>query len=259
MALKLIEKATLQIKDICDKRSISATTQDMFSMVNRRGIPLPDAVYQHFNKGEARGVVNGEAFLTNYMWPEPGKCYVDVGANVGEWTQTIGETGSEVYAFEPSPTAFKILSQRMKNLRNVHLYPVALSNQDSTGRIGYTGFSVCGVMDMEVNGIPGAKTIDIPMCKLDSLKIPNVGVIKIDTEGYETPILQGAKETITEQKPCLVIEVHKGTGKAASTYVAELANVTSILKGFGYNWTVKYRQMKRDFQPFVIAKPESLN
>jgi len=259
MALKLIEKAHLQLKDVCDKRSVRATTQDLFSMINRRGIPLPNAIYQHFTKGEVHGNGYHEAFLTQYMWPEPDKCYIDIGANVGEWTQTIGETGYEVYAFEPSPTAFQILSKRMKSLSNVHLYPVALSDQDSTGRLGYTGFSVCGVMDMEVNGIPGAKTINVSVCKLDSFKIPNVGVIKIDTEGYETPILNGAKETITSQKPRLVIEVHKGTGKAASTYVAELQNIKTILEGFGYSWKLEYRQMKRDFQPFVIAKPASIN
>lgn len=230
----------------------------MLSMINRRGIPLPDAVYQQFTKGELNAPNGaGEEFLTDYMWPQPGRCFVDIGANVGVWTQTVAETGSEVYAFEPSPTAYKALTERVKRFSNVHLYPVALSDQDSTGRLGYTKFSVCGVMDMEVNGIPGAKTIDVSVCKLDSMHLPSVGVIKIDTEGYETPILRGAKETIIEYKPRLIVEVHKGTGKAASTYAEEQYKIQKFLKEMDYAWIVKHRMIKRDSQPFIIANAKN--
>ena len=60
--------------------------------------------------------------------------------------------------------------------------------------------------------------------KLDSLRLPEVGVIKIDTEGYETPILQGAKESIQKYNPRLVIEIHKQTGKAPDIRRGEKEN-----------------------------------
>ena len=88
---------------------------------------------------------------------------------------------------------------------------------------------------------------------------PRVGVIKIDTEGYETLILQGAKETIQKYKPRLVIEVHKKTGKAAQTFEEEKKRIGKILQSLGYSWTVYCRQISLhgEMQPFLIGEPVS--
>jgi len=112
-------------------------------------------------------------------------------------------------------------------------------------------------MDVENDGLPGGETIDIPLRKLDSLRLPNVGVIKIDTEGYEIPILQGAKQTIQKYQPRLIIEVHKDTGKAAKTFDEELQRIKNILKDLNYTWGIHLRAISlRDQQPHLIANPK---
>lgn len=257
MLPKYFRKARVQIEDIVWHKDLRASSQIVLSVVNRRRIPLPSAIYDFFNKtGGVSNDMGDENFLAEFMIPEPDKCFVDVGASIGGWTFFVAQKGNEVYAFEPSPKSYNVLIERVKKYPNVHPYPYALGDKDTIGRLGLAAFSLSGTMDKEINGLPRGGTIDITIHKLDSLRLPKVGVIKIDTEGYETPILQGAKETIQNYKPRLIIEVHKETGKASETFSEEVQKIQSILKDFGYTWIVRYRQISlREIQPFIIANP----
>ena len=255
-----VKKAQIQIDDIVfNKNNALAVVNIVVRILNRRKVPFPSAVYDFFNNvGDlpSDDVHGSEDFLREYMLPQTGTCLVDVGALVGDWTFWVARKGFEVYAFEPMPKGFNILKERSKKFPNVHPFPYAIGDKDTVGRLGFTGIGNGGTMDEEIN-LPGGGTIDVPVRKLDSLGIPDVGVIKIDTEGYEAPILQGAKETITKYKPVLVIEVHKETGKAARTFADEKQRIEYILKQLNYSWTEFDRQisLRGELQPFLIGKP----
>jgi FkbM family methyltransferase len=156
------------------------------------------------------------------------------------------------------PKAYNILKERAKKFPQIHTFPYAIGDKDTSGRLGITPFAVTGTMDTEVN-LPGGETIDVPVRKLDSINLPKVGVIKIDTEGYEMPILQGAKETIVKYKPALIIEVHKQTGKAANTFAEEKQRIEKVLATLNYECIVYSRQISLhgELQPFLIAKANS--
>jgi hypothetical protein len=79
---------------------------------------------------------------------------------------------------------------------------------------------------------------------IDSFGFVNVGLIKIDTEGYEIPVLLGAKQTILKWKPRLVIEVH-------TPYHRQIEKIIQILKQLGYSWQIKYKTGAR--QPQILA------
>ena len=259
LAVKVFDKVRVQIDDIVWQRSMRATTRILLNIVYRRGVPLPVAVYRNFTKiDESTNDLGDEAFLAKYIIPEHNKSFVDVGASVGGWTIFVAKMGVQIYSFEPSPKPFEILKRRTKGNSNVHLYPFALGDKDNVGRLGLAALSLGGAMDAEIKGLHKGGTIDVQVRTLDGLDIPNVGVIKIDTEGYESPILYGAKATIKKARPRLIIEVHKGTGKAAQTFAEELQKIKEILKDFGYTWVVRYRRIGlRDIQPFIIAEPEN--
>ena len=253
-----VRKVRVQLEDlIIHKNDFTSLARIAFTVANRRGITFPSAIYYYFNQSpEISDQLGDEAFLLEFMIPKPGKCLVDIGASIGSWTFNIAKRGFEVYAYEPSPKAYEVLRERAKKYCNVHVFGYALGENDGIGRLGYTAFGLSGTMDEEFN-IPGSKTIDIAMRKLDSLMIIQIGVIKIDTEGYEVPILKGAKNTIQKWQPTLIIEVHQDTGDALKTFSEELTRIKNILKEFGYNWRVHYRPNGlHDLQPHVIANPE---
>ncbi len=252
-----MNKAQVQIEDIIWKRSFKAVIFIFLTVLNRRRVPFPTRVFEVFNRiGENNTDMGDENFLAEYMVPSASKCYVDVGAATGGWSIFVGQQGYAVYAFEPSPKAFGILSVRARTFSNIHVFPYALGDKDSTGRLGLTAASLSGTMDEEVKGLRGGGTIDITVRRLDSIDLPAVGVIKIDTEGYEHPILLGAQETILKNKPRLIIEVHKGSGKAAETFREEISRIISILRTLNYTWHIFSRRISlRDIQPFIIAEP----
>jgi FkbM family methyltransferase len=257
MLNRLVDKTKRQIEEIIWHKDPQTIIRIGLSVLNRRKIPLPAAVFNAFNQVDQESTDMGdENFLAPYMVPAEGKSFVDVGAATGGWSLYVAQQNRIVHAFEPSPKSFTVLTQRMKKYPNVHLYPYALGDSDSVGRLGLAASSLSGTMDAENKGLPGGGTIDIAVRRLDSLNLSNVGVIKVDTEGYEVPILEGAKSIVQKDRPRLVIEVHCGTGKACGSFREELQRIEGILRGYGYRWTVRSRQISlRDQQPFIIADP----
>jgi len=252
-----LRKAKVHVDDIAFKGlNFRADTMLILRIINRRRIPLPSAVYDFFNGRplEMSDELGSENFLAEYMLPEPGKCFVDVGANVGCWAFFVAKRGFEVYAFEPGPKAFSQLKERAEKYPNLHAYQYALGDNDRIGRLGYSAYEIGGNLDKEIN-LPGGRTIDVAVRRLDSLCLSEIGVIKIDTEGYETPILRGAEETILKHKPRLIIEVHKETGKASQTFEEEKRRIERVLENLDYSWTVQTRRisLRGELQPFLIA------
>lgn len=255
-ARKTFDKIRIQIEDIAWHRSKRASAFIILSIIYRRGFPMPSAVYEHFTRPKISDDLGSESFLAKYMIPEHDKCLVDVGASTGSWTMFVAKKGLQVYSFEPSPKSYVILKSRTQAYSNVHTYHFALGDKDSIGRLGLAAFCLGGEMNTEIKGLHNGGTINVPVHTLDGLGISNIGVIKIDTEGYESPILKGAKATIVKDRPRLIIEVHKGTGKAAKTFAEELQKIKGILEDFGYTWILHYRRVGlRDMQPFIIASP----
>jgi FkbM family methyltransferase len=137
-----------------------------------------------------------EDWLRSLVHPFKGELFVDVGAHVGTWALRATRSFWKVIAFEPNPTANKILrtNVRLNKLANIMVIEAAIS--DTTGEMPVIGESQNG-KKMEFR---------IPVRTLDSFNL-KPSLIKIDTEGNELPVLQGAPETL-RQKPQLVIETH---------------------------------------------------
>jgi len=185
-----------------------------------------------------------EKFLEKYMFPKHNGCFVDVGANVGLWTFFMAKQGVEVHAFEPSPQPRRILRKYMRNL-NIHVYPYALGNGDYMANLKLHYISGHNGLVKESSDFSGY-CMKTPVKRLDALKLYNVGLIKIDTEGYEIPVLLGAKQTILMNKPRLIIEIHL-------PYKEQLQKIKHILTQLNYKWIVDH---KTTLQPHIIADPK---
>ena len=93
--------------------------------------------------------------------------------------------------------------------KNVTIVPIALGNTNGPTEIKIphhaNGWSSNGASLAPKTEEPG-KLINIQCRKLDSLNLENIGLIKIDVEGFEIEVLKGARETLLKNKPAMIIE-----------------------------------------------------
>lgn len=138
----------------------------------------------------------------------------DVGANIGAHTMAFSQMvgpGGRVFAFEPQRIVFHNLCANMSLncIENVECYQIAVSNKSGSTLIpdfrydlpaNHGGFSV---KDYD----KGQKT---PLEPLDTLlDIPRLKLMKVDVEGMETEVIEGAKNIINKHKPFLYVENDK--------------------------------------------------
>ena len=219
----LYDKAKTHIIDVAWTRSLHFMFFRMLRIVDRR-IPLPKVVLKR---------VPSEEYLVKYMVPKHNGCFVDVGANVGLWTFLLAEKNITVHAFEPSPRPQRTLKQNAERYFNVHVYPFALGEGNYEAKLNLHEISGHNSLIGRGKDFTGNQ-ISVVVRTLDSFNLQNVGLIKIDTEGYEVPILLGARQTIAKHKPRLVIEVH-------ITYIENIEKITTILKQLNYSWMICWR------------------
>jgi FkbM family methyltransferase len=139
----------------------------------------------------------------------PGGVAIDVGANVGLWTYALARHFDRVEAFEPQPGCCDYL--RRSNLAKVTVYPVALSSTrcEKTLKIpAHHGLSVRGMATF--GSVEGpCDCIGVPVNTLDDYDFHEVSFIKIDVEGHESQVLEGARRTIARERPVMVIEIEQ--------------------------------------------------
>jgi FkbM family methyltransferase len=132
---------------------------------------------------------------------------VDVGANLGIYTEALVRLGVQVVAIEPNPPWAADLSAMFKDVRVIR---GAASN--APGRTALrvpTSVSYAGMATIETNNLlQGQKVgeVMVDVFTIDSLDLPDVGFIKIDVEGHEDAVLEGATETIRTHRPNLLVE-----------------------------------------------------
>jgi FkbM family methyltransferase len=126
---------------------------------------------------------------------------LDIGANVGLWSRDLVKHFDKVIAFEPVALFRECLE---KNVPDDKLWvsPFALGDQDTQGTMIITeDNSGHSHLDPATMG-----TGDVQVIRLDNLDLHEINYIKIDCEGYEYRILQGAEKSIRLCRPVVVIE-----------------------------------------------------
>lgn len=126
---------------------------------------------------------------------------LDIGANVGLWGRDLVDNFAKVIAFEPVAVFRECLEKNVIG-DNFFISPVALGDQDTVATMIITEGN-SGHSHLDPNTIGSG---DVTVVKLDNLKIDNVDYIKIDCEGYEYRVLQGAEQTVKRWRPIIVVE-----------------------------------------------------
>lgn len=140
---------------------------------------------------------------------KPGMLVVEVGANIGAHTihlaKLVGEAGG-VVAFEAQKVIFQMLCANLalNGIENTDAQCLAIGaapGEITVPRVDYRNNNNFGGIAL---GTGDGDTVD--MIALDNLLLPACHMIKIDVEGMEKQVLEGARNTITRFKPILYVE-----------------------------------------------------
>ncbi|MGB9694171.1 MAG: FkbM family methyltransferase, partial [Fervidobacterium sp.] len=154
---------------------------------------------------------------------------VDVGAHMGFFTLKVAKAVKEVIAFEPDPYNFSFLVANIKynNLSNVRPFNCALGNRDCDAFLKREeGYGRTRITEENTGQKARIKTLDSVVNELGI----SPDVIKIDTEGYEMKVLEGAMSTLIHFKPNIII--------AAYHYQNESRDVVKYLSELGFKCLV---------------------
>lgn len=140
--------------------------------------------------------------------------FFDIGTSVGHIALRASVLGATVHAFEPSPFTTDRLRKNINAnpSANLTLHEVALSDEDDEAQFHVSSDhsqSSLDVVAAEYEGQQVEQTVSVPTRRLDGLDLPDPDVMKVDVEGHELRVLNGARETIVEAKPTVVIEAHR--------------------------------------------------
>ncbi len=135
------------------------------------------------------------------------KLVLDIGAWCGTWSFAIQPYATKVVAFEPDATHFTCLQ---RNCLSTDARQEAIGNETKYITLTKDNFTQA----KRIEDIEGK----IRMTTIDSFDYPNVGVMKIDVEGYEMHVLQGAEKTL-ERTEYLMIELNNNTKKYGSNNI----------------------------------------
>jgi FkbM family methyltransferase len=130
-----------------------------------------------------------------------GSLFVDVGANLGFYTVILSENFKEVISIEPYLKDYRLLIKNVKSIaHNVRFVKQAVSNTE-----GSCAFSE-GRQLATVGEGNNESGIVVPTTTLDSLldRYDIVDLIKVDVEGAEWLVLDGAKKTISKVKSWMI-------------------------------------------------------
>lgn len=175
------------------------------------------------------GIFSTEVNIINKFYNEyfeKGKdlTFIDIGANVGTYTMVLGDVFQHSYAFEPDVHTYNLLCGNiaLHNLSDkTTLVNAGLSDKEEVLKYhcfdtlgGNNMFSKDNDSDDISNKTAGLYYTDdyyhtkhLMVKTLDSFDIKNVGLIKIDVEGFELNVLKGAKQTIINSNyPPLIVE-----------------------------------------------------
>ena len=224
------------------------------------------------------------------LCPNP-RTVLDIGMNIGMNTIEYATFAQNVIGFEPVPTTYQIaldniaLNQNHSNpddgwwkesgqwasllpTANIQTYNIALGPEQSTvemhikkndghNRVSNDGYTTPTGKSVKAN--TGYQRVSVPQETLDSLNLTDVDIIKIDVEGYELNVLQGASNTIATNRPIVQVECVETQPRAFGTTIQDLFDYFNdrdyvIMTADGVIQGPKWRYVKKMMDRFMIPK-----
>jgi FkbM family methyltransferase len=172
--------------------------------------------------------------------------FIDIGANVGSYTiLACAAKGASGYCFEPVPTTFERLMDNIKiNNLSGHVKPLSYCLSDKEGELFFTS-NENSVNHVVAQNEQSAEVIRVQVLPLDNiLKGLSPTMLKIDVEGFETPVIAGAKATLNNKSLHSVIIELNGSGLR---YGFDEEEIINTMKNYGFS-TYAYDPFLRELK-----------
>lgn len=147
---------------------------------------------------------------------------VDAGANIGLFSYALGRAFSTVMAFEPNTALTCPLAAY--NSRKVKVISKALSSRTGEATLlvpVVNRMSLGGWGSLHEDHFLEADKFEhklVELTTLDSYRIKKLSFLKIDVEGHEMDVLEGATQTIKHHRPVVLLEVQQHNDRAVTQF-----------------------------------------
>ena len=166
-------------------------------------LPDSDTHFEHYIKDGGYQTIHRDTILKYVKENRPNlKNCIDVGSHVGFWSKDFTNLFTHTFAFDPIPNVRECYVKNITN-SNYTLYPYGLGKEEKKIKVFYDPKET-GNTHASDNG-----NLEIEVKTIDGFNLPNIDYIKIDAEGYEIEVVEGAKELIERCKPFIHIEAKK--------------------------------------------------
>jgi FkbM family methyltransferase len=158
----------------------------------------------------------------------PGMTVVEAGANIGAHSVALAKmcAPGPLYLFEPQQRVFQLLCANLalNGITNARAYPEGLGRKDEVLTLTTPNYAAPGNFG-SVSLKHGGGDARARVAPLDNWGLDACHVMKIDVEGWEVDVLQGARETIAKFRPAIFVENDRKSQQAP---------LISLLDQYGY-------------------------
>lgn len=171
-------------------------------------------------------------FVARYL--RPGDVALDIGANVGLFSVTMGNTVGKVgrvIAFEPAPANLQRLQVNLDRnmLGTVQVIPCALGNTSGSMMLQLASDPAFPSLVKVELGFADGSAVPVDVRRLDMVwedaGRPVIALIKLDVEGAETDVIRGAEKLLLACHPTMIVEANSD---------AQLSALHDLLRPYGY-------------------------
>jgi len=140
----------------------------------------------------------------------PGQTILDVGANIGAHTLFLGHAvgrRGRVYAFEPQRLIHGLLctNATLNDMNNIYPMHAAVGRENGTISVPIINYGLSGNFGgLSLADRPAGESV--PLITIDGLELAACHFVKIDVEGMEAEVLEGARRTVSRFRPYLYVE-----------------------------------------------------
>jgi FkbM family methyltransferase len=209
---------------------------------------------------DAFSALNPEVSLLQYVSSYiDNRTAVDVGAHVGDVAKRLLDCGCRVYAFEPFPTSFAALQDRLGGRADFSASPVAIGAADGQGQLNIAAATTedespdaslfHSLVDHPLGtSIKFTGAVPVQVRSLASLRqtgeIPRqIGLLKVDAEGADIEVIKGIGEP---DIPVVMTEYWDSDHAFGTGAHGHLAPTVELMRSIGYVWHVVIYHIDED-------------